>query len=168
MDFKTKRRLKRKAKLCYILAYVSIGMFFLIFALITILSNAFPKPLASYVNVFVILTPVLLFIFGSLVSFVLAQAYREMLISYMVDIRKYRLRSIFHKILFQIQILGDIQKAVDIYKGHNFYLEPHLDDYLYGIMITECRHSGNTSLSNIATEKFNKLKDTFSPNKIKL
>ena len=73
MDFKTKRRLKRKAKLCYILAYVSIGMFFLTLIIITILSNVIPKPLVTYVNVFVILTPVLLFIFGSMVCFALAQ-----------------------------------------------------------------------------------------------
>jgi hypothetical protein len=166
MDFKTKRRLRKKAKLCYILAYVSIGMFFLTLALITVLSDAFPKPLANYVNVFVILTPVLLFIFSSMVSFALAQGYKQTLLSYMTSIRQYRARRFFHQILFQIQVLGNVQAGVDIYKSHHFNYEPYLDDYLYAVMITECRHSGITSLANIATKKFNKLKDTFSPNKI--
>ena len=62
---------------------------------------------------------------------------------------------------------GEINKAVDLYKVVHMP-EKVLDDMLYCLLITECKHSNDEALKEIGIRKINKLKEVFDPTKIVL
>jgi hypothetical protein len=166
MDFKTKRSLKRKAVRLYKITYILIGFFFLAIAFIVTSTIVFPKPLATYIPPIVAMAILVSFPFGALITMYIAQEYLGRRRRYLRDIQRFRARRFFQQILFQIQVMNDLQKAVDIYKAHNLSCEELMDDYLYGILIAECRHAESTHLREIASQKFDKIKATYSTDKI--
>jgi len=179
MNTKTKFRLKKQIKTYFTFAWVMVGFFLLYVTVIGFSSSLFGKPLTDvFASIYgteskspiVLLTAIALLvipIFGGMMFTMLSQFTRQKLYSYKNNIHRYRARKFFHTIMKLIEV-GEIQKAVNIYKSCHFYYEPQLDDYLYGIIITECRHNKNINLNRIATNKFKKLEETFSPDEINL
>jgi hypothetical protein len=62
---------------------------------------------------------------------------------------------------------GEIRKALELYNVIHMP-EKALDDLLYCILITECKHTSDDKLKEIGIRRTNKLKEVFDPAKIKL
>ena len=166
MEATKKRSLKKKAKLFNILTWVLLGLFFLVIGFIVLSSSILPKPVAQYVPVMAIIIPLITFPCGAMCTMFMSQGYTGELLLYKINIKKYRSRKFCQKIL-ELLILDETQKAVNLYKVTNIY-EDSLDDYLYGVIITECRLSSDEALKKIGQQKTAKLLNSFDPDKIKL
>jgi hypothetical protein len=165
MDSNKKRSLRKKAKLYFILTWVLMGLFFLLIGFICLSSSILPKPVAQYIPILAVAIPLVSFPCGAMCTMFMSQGYRGELFSYMRDIKKYRSRKFCNKIL-DLLIAGETSKAVNLYRVTNIY-EDTLDDYLYGVIITECRLSSDEALKEIGIRKTSKLLEAFNPDKIK-
>ena len=178
MEAKTKFKLKRQIRIFFTLAWCMVGFFLLYVTVIGFSGKLFGKPLADvFASIYgteskspiVLLTAIALLvipIFGGMMFTMLSQFTRQKLYSYKNNIHRYRARKFFHTIMKLIEV-GEIQKAVDLYKVVHMP-EKLLDDMLYCLIITECKYANDETLKEIGTRKINKLKEVFDPAKINL
>jgi hypothetical protein len=166
MEATKKRSLKKRLKVLNILSWITLGFFFLSIGFIIVSSSFLPKPIGQYVHVLIVVIPLVSFPFLSLIFMFHSEGCKRELIFYMNSIKKYRARKFGQKIL-ELLILGETQKAVNLYKVTNMY-ENDLDDYLYGVIITECRLCSDEALKKVGEAKTAKLLNAFDPDKIKL
>jgi hypothetical protein len=160
MNFKQKRQYKRRAKTFIILAYAMIIVFVIDIVSGLVYVSTHHKPL-QYPELQLI--PYCTFIFLGIIFAFIGDMYQTNLIKYLRNIKKYRSRKFFQHILDLVDS-GKLVAAISLY---NSMPQGELKDYLFGILINESKYSDNPGLVKQGDETKQKLRDRFSPEKIK-
>ena len=167
MNAQRKFKLKKRIGIYLILGWCMVG-FFILYTILIISSNKlFGHPLGNYMSLLLAIILLVVPLFGGLIFTIISSFCRQELHSYKNSIRLYRTHKFARQILELIQV-GDIDKAIDIYKKFDLGFDKRLDDYVYGILLGSCKFSGDKRLEELSEKKITVLKELYNPDKVQL
>ena len=161
MDFKTKRRIKKLAKLYFTLSWVFAIIFtFSITAIIfTVASTTEKNPAFNNLIWIIGSTFVIALVFDVVAMYFTAK--RE---TYLARIKQYKQRVYFNTIINLIKN-NDFKKAVDI---HNNCLKTgNLKDFTFAYIISASQYSKDKERKQIGDEALGKFREYFKPEDVK-
>jgi hypothetical protein len=162
MEAKKKFKLKRQTKLLMQIGYACL-IFFAVFLITTIIVRIYSD--GDWTKLSIII-PILTGLLGSLMTsgilLIVAGWCQNELLTYKRNIQVYRARKFALNTLQHLQN-NELQLAINEYIKCEWYPEKSLDDYVYGMLIMACYHSGDEKLRKQGINRINKIREQFDP-----
>jgi hypothetical protein len=159
MDYNSKQQLKKKLRLYTKLSFICIGTFILGFIVILTCHKIFSDYVRYAIGAITICSPFAgLFLAGT------GQAYQYKVNRYRNNIREYRTRKLFQKVI-QIMESGDLKSAIDVY---NTMPKGYLKDFLYAYFIGASKYCDDEKVKSRGAEILTSIIEEYNPDKIQL
>lgn len=160
MDILTNRKYKKRAKLFYRLAFVSVGLVFLNFFLFAF--NAFDMNKENFAIKIIIIASLITPMFFALFFWLFAMINSEKFMKHHRKVKQWRLHNIVSKII-KFETTDKHDKAIELYNT----LKTSSDkDMLFTFIIANSMHSDDPKRKEKAIQKFKMYRDWYKPNKI--
>jgi hypothetical protein len=159
MNLQTKQQIKKKLRLYTKLGSICIGTFLLGFATILIFLNGIPTVLRYFIGIVTIASP-----FVGMIFTFYSMKYQLKIKQYRNNIREYRTRVLFHKVI-QLIDSNDLNTAIDL---HSTIPNCYLKTFLYAYFIGVSKYSNDEDFKYRGADILNSVLDNNNPNKVEL
>lgn len=162
MDFKTKRKYKRKARMYYRLATLMILLFVL-----TIVLAATGVMTVKTVNVIVPISMLISSVAFGMGFTGMGQNYSGRRIDYIRRIRLRREYAFFHRVI-NMTVAGEFENAVDTYNRENSGKSGVIKDHLFSFITGAAVFSGDEDRRRKGLKNLSRMLECFDPAKVEL